>query len=179
MAKATKDSSSSPSPSSNASAPNKGGQYKTLDPPPAPPSLQPSQPDDHTESIVEGDWVAITPSSVPGSESPGDLSASMSEAHDTVSLGSCIDQGTVDSEGQGEQEGYGGAEDDTGAEAEENLIGKLAARLAEMGGVVRGEEEVMELVERELRAYGMDLEMEREGVEEGEDGKKMGERRGE
>lgn len=85
----------------------------------------------------------------------------------------------VGSEDRGEHEGYGSAEDDTGAEAEENIIGKLAARLAEMGGVVRGEEEVMELVERELRAYGVDLGMEREGVEEGEDGKKMGERRGE
>ncbi|KAI7555128.1 hypothetical protein KC331_g27 [Hortaea werneckii] len=74
----------------------------------------------------------------------------MSEAQDTVSLGG----GMVGSEDRGEHEGYGSAEDDTGAEAEENIIGKLAARLAEMGGVVRGEEEVMELVERERWVRG-------------------------
>lgn len=59
------------------------------------------------------------------------------------------------------------------------MIGKLAARLAEMGGAIRGEEEVKELVERELRAYGVDLGMERKKDEEKEDGKRMGERRGE
>ncbi|KAI7205418.1 hypothetical protein KC316_g256 [Hortaea werneckii] len=146
--------------------------------PPAPSSPQTSQPNDHTENIVEGDWVAINPSSVPGSEALGDLFASMSEAYDTVSLGGCIDQGTVDSEDEGQREGYGSSEDDMEADVEENMVEKLAARLVEMGDSVRGEEEVMELVERELRAYGVDLGMEREGNEE-VDRKETGERRGE
>ncbi|KAI7158007.1 hypothetical protein KC349_g5170 [Hortaea werneckii] len=177
MAKPTSGRSSSPSQSSNALDPGKGGQYDIPALPPAPRSPQTSQPDDHTESIVEGDWVAITYSSVPGSEAPGDLSASMSEAHDTVLALPSFDQGTVDLEGQGEQEGYGSAEDDMEADVEENVVGKLAVRLAEMGGIVR-EEDVRELVERELRAYRVELGMEREGEEE-EHGKKMGEKRGE
>ncbi|KAI6844142.1 hypothetical protein KC340_g2367 [Hortaea werneckii] len=91
MAKPTNGRSSSPSPSSDASGPGEGGQSITSNPAPAPSSLRTSQSGDHTESLVEGDWVAITSSSVPGSESPGDLSASTSEAHDTVSFGGGID----------------------------------------------------------------------------------------
>ncbi|KAI6915128.1 hypothetical protein KC318_g183 [Hortaea werneckii] len=177
MPKPTNGRSSSPFPSSNTSGRHKGVQSITSDAPPAPSGPQTSQPDDHTDSIVEGDWVAITSSSVPGSEAPGDLSASMSVAHDTLSVPRSVDQGTVDPEDQGEHEGYASGEDDMGADGEENMVGKLAARLAEMGSVVQGEEDVMELVERELRAYGVDLGIEREGKEE-EDGKEIVERKG-
>ncbi|KAI7213940.1 hypothetical protein KC333_g6297 [Hortaea werneckii] len=173
MAKPMNGRSSSPLPFSKTSSLSNGGQSITSTPAPAPSSPQPSQPDDHTESIVEGDWVAITPSSVPGSETPGDLSASASKAHDTVLAPRSFDQSAAESEDEGEQEGYGSAEDDTGVDVEENVVGKLAARLAEMGGIVQ-EEDVEKLVERELRAYGVDLGMEREGEV---DGKKMGERR--
>lgn len=178
MAKPTSGRTSSPFPSSNASDPRDGGQYNTSTPPPAPSSPQTPQPSDHTESIVEGDWVAINPSAALGNGSPGGLSATTNEPDDTIPLGGGFDQGKVDPEDEREQGGYASGEDDRGADVEENLVGKLAARLAEMGDSLRGEEDVKELVERELRAYGVDLGMEREGDEE-EDGKEMVGRRGE
>lgn len=62
----------------------------------------------------------------------------------------------------GRHEGYGSQEDDMRAGAEENVIGRLAARLAEREGGVQGDREVQKLVERGLRAYCVDLGMERE-----------------
>ncbi|KAI7479413.1 hypothetical protein KC357_g4199 [Hortaea werneckii] len=155
--------SSSPSPSSSRPGPGKEGQSNTSKPPPAPSSPQTSQSDDHTTSIVEGDWVAINSSSVPGSKSSRDLSASFSEAHDTTSRAGSVDQNMSDSEEKGDLEDFGSREEGMGADAEENVIGKLAARLAEREGGVQGDREVQELVERGLRAYGIDLGSEREG----------------
>ncbi|KAI6792190.1 hypothetical protein KC361_g6892 [Hortaea werneckii] len=173
----TKGHFSSPSSSSNTSGPGKEGQSNTSNPPPAPRSPRTSQSDDHTTSIVEGDWVAINSSSVPGSKSSSDLSASSSEAHDTTSRACSADRGMDDSGDRGKHKGYGSQEDAMRADEELNVIGKLATRLAEREGGVRGEREVQELVERELRAYGVYLGMEREGAGEG-DAEKTVERRG-
>ncbi|GAB1739807.1 hypothetical protein NU219Hw_g4742t1 [Hortaea werneckii] len=157
MTKPTNQRSTSPSPSANTPGFSKGGQSNTSIPPPAPTSPQTSEPDDHTESIVEGDWVIIPPLSIPGSESPGDLPATKKEPYDTIPVAGSVDERPVDSEDRWGYEGYGSGEDDTVADVEENVIGKLAARLAEREDVVQGEEEVKELVERELRGYGIDL----------------------
>lgn len=155
MTKPTNQLSSSPSPSSDATGPCKGGQSITSDPPPARTSAQTSQPDDCIEGIVEGDWVIIPPLLIPGSESPGDLPATTKKPYDTIPVAGSVDERPVDSEDRWGYEGYGSGEDDTVAGMEENMIGKLAARLAEKGGIVQGEGEVKELVERELRAYGV------------------------
>lgn len=141
MAEPTMGRSSSPSPSSNTPGFGKEGQSNASNSPPAPPSPQSSQSDDHTTSVVEGDWVVIVPSSVAGSEAPGDFSGTSGKAYDD---GKHI----------------------TRADVEENMVGKLAALLAEREGAVRGDIEVQELVERELGAYGVDLGMEKEGVED-------------
>ncbi|KAI7420092.1 hypothetical protein KC336_g9111 [Hortaea werneckii] len=97
--------SSSSSPSSEASGPGKEGQSNTSNRPPAHTSSQTSQSDGHTESIVEGDWVAILPSSVAGSEAPGDLSAMANEVHDTTSRAGSADRGMDDSGTQGGMKG--------------------------------------------------------------------------
>ncbi|KAI7490890.1 hypothetical protein KC351_g333 [Hortaea werneckii] len=159
--------SSLPSPSSNAQCSGKEGQSNTSNRPPASQSPQISQSDGHTESIVGGDWMAVFPSSTAGSEAPGDLSASFSEAHETTSRAGSANRGMDNSGDRGKHEGYKSREDDMRADGEENVIGKLAARLAEREGSVQGDREAQELVDRELRAYGVDLGMEREG--DGED----------
>ncbi|KAI6838359.1 hypothetical protein KC332_g2044 [Hortaea werneckii] len=153
MTTPTNDRSSSPSPSSNLPSSGKEGQPNTPNPSPAAPSSQISQSDDYTASIVEGDWVVVAPSTVPGREAPGSLSDTSSKAHNS---GLQI----------------------TRADVEENLVGKLAALFAERGDAVQGDREVQELVEREFAASGVDLGIEREGDGE-EDSGKLVDRRGE
>ncbi|KAI7277221.1 hypothetical protein KC345_g6737 [Hortaea werneckii] len=152
MTAPTNDRSTPPSPSSNTPAPGKEGQFNTSNPPPDHPSPRTSQSDDHTTSIVEGDWVAILPLSVTGREGPDDLSGTSSEGHDN---GQRI----------------------TRADVEENLVGKLAALFAEREGRVQGDREVQELVERELAAYDVGLGIEREGDGEDDAGKMLERRR--
>lgn len=149
MTTPTNDRSSPLSPSSNTPGFGKEGQSNASNSPPAPPSPQSSQSDDHTTSVVEGDWVVIVPSSVAGSEAPGDFSGTSGKAYDEI----------------------------TRAGVEENVVEKLAALLAEREGDVQGEREVQELVERELAVYGVDSEIEREADGE-EDAGKLVEGRG-
>lgn len=90
--------------------------------------------------------MAILPLSVAGREAPDDFSGTSSNVHESGQHFACAD-------------------------VEENLVGKLAAWLAERGDSGHGDREVQELVERELAAYRVDLGMEREGDEEDDAGK--------